>query len=124
MPEVPDFSFLPDIAPEEYHHPHLAPGVPRARLPAAFEAYVPPRRSRFGPGQDDLSSSDEDEDEARRRDQRKKAAAAAARERRAKAAKGADGPGEEEADDRLYCICQTLYDPEVSIGRPSLATRM
>ncbi|GAA5878847.1 hypothetical protein JCM3774_000984 [Rhodotorula dairenensis] len=113
-PEAPDFSFLPDIAPSEYHHPRLAPSVPRPRLPPAFEAYVPPRRSRFGADRNDSSSSDEDEEDVKRREQRRKAQAAAARERRLKAAKGGRGGGgaAEEEDDRLYCICQTLYDPE------------
>lgn len=115
-PEAPDYSFLPDIAPSEYHHPRLAPTVPRPRLPPAFEAYVPPRRSRFDADGNDSSSSDEDEEDLKRREQRRKAQAAAARERRLKAAKGGRGRGgaAEEEDDRLYCICQTLYDPEVS----------
>lgn len=117
-PEAPDYSFLPDMAPNEYHHPRLAPSVPRPRLAPAFEAYVPPRRSRFGADANDSSSSDEDEDDVKRREQRRKAQAAAAREKRLKAAKRGAGEGAEEEDDRLYCICQTLYDPEVSGYRP------
>lgn len=122
-PEAPDYSFLPDIAPSDYHHPRLDPSVPRPRLPAAFEAYVPPRRSRFGPGQDDSSSSDDDGEDAKRREQKRKAQAAAARERRLRAAKGNGGGPEEEEDDRLYCVCHTLYNPEVSPRNPLCPSR-
>ncbi|GAA5933685.1 hypothetical protein JCM1841_005505 [Sporobolomyces salmonicolor] len=84
---------------------HLVSSSPstRPRLSAPFESYMPPRAG--------AESDEEDEEELKRRAQQRRAATLAARGKsRAKIAEERGGEGEE--DDRLYCVCQELYDPE------------
>ncbi|GAA5867586.1 hypothetical protein JCM1840_002562 [Sporobolomyces johnsonii] len=75
----------------------------RPRLSAPFESYIPPHAG--------AESDEEDEEELKRRAQQRRAATLAAKGKsRAKIAEERGGEGEE--DDRLYCVCQELYDPE------------
>ncbi|GAA6019027.1 hypothetical protein JCM10207_006292 [Rhodosporidiobolus poonsookiae] len=104
LPSHPAFAYL--HSPSSYVHPSLSDPT-RARLPAAFESYAPPKTNKLG-------ESDDEEDEAeRRRERARKAAQSAARERERRGKRGKEkrGDGDEE-DDRLYCICQELYNPE------------
>ena len=94
----------PPLSPSSYIHPRLDPSHPRPALPRAFEAYRPPRRATIGGDEDETDSEDE---EARRRARRAQEAARKGKHR-AKAKEE-----DEEVDDRLYCVCEELYDPEV-----------
>ncbi|GJN91918.1 hypothetical protein Rhopal_004943-T1 [Rhodotorula paludigena] len=96
----------PPLSPSAYVHPRLDPSLPRATLPAAFEAYAPPRRATFGVGDDDSDSEDED---ARRKERQRRAAM---QKGKSKAKAKEDEEDDSEVDDRLYCICKELYDPE------------
>ncbi|BGP44232.1 COMPASS (complex proteins associated with Set1p) component [Rhodotorula kratochvilovae] len=93
----------PPLSPSSYIHPRLDPSHPRPALPRAFEAYRPPRRATIGGDEDETDSEDE---EARRRARRAQEAARKGKNR-AKAKED-----DEEVDDRLYCVCEELYDPE------------
>ncbi|GAA5879901.1 hypothetical protein JCM8547_005314 [Rhodosporidiobolus lusitaniae] len=93
--------------PSSFIHPRLRNLSPSSDppLPAAFTDYRPPKG---GKPQDD---SDSDDEETRRRERAKRAAAASRGKRRRR---GDDDEEEdsEEKDDRLYCVCRKLYDPE------------
>ncbi|GAA5856887.1 hypothetical protein JCM9279_007590 [Rhodotorula babjevae] len=97
----------PPMSPSSYVHPRLNPSHPRPRLPPTFEAYRPPRRATFVADPDD-TDSEEDEDARRLARSRRAQEAARKGKNRANRAKEDD----EEVDDRLYCICKELYDPE------------
>lgn len=56
------------------------------------------------------SEDDEDEDAARKRVQARRAATLAAK---GKSRARTEEEEREESDDRLYCVCRELYDPEV-----------
>ncbi|GAA6033659.1 hypothetical protein JCM8097_004370 [Rhodosporidiobolus ruineniae] len=115
-------AILPTTAPAESIHPsfqHSGPPSafihPRLRdrtnlassLPAAFAAYRPPKS---GKANDD---SDEDgDDETRRRERARRAAQAAAQARGKRRRGQEEDDDDEEKDDRLYCVCRELYDPE------------
>ncbi|GAA5923720.1 SPP1 family PHD finger domain-containing protein [Sporobolomyces koalae] len=78
-----------------------------AGLSASFRTYVPPR---IGPNGTVVSDSEEeDEDVVRKRAQAKRSAALAAK---GKSRARQEEEAREEADDRLYCVCRELYDPE------------
>lgn len=96
------------MSPSSYVHPRLDPSHPRPHLPPQFETYRPPRRATIG-ADDDETDSDDDEDARRKERSRRAAEAARKGKNRANRAKEDD----EEVDDRLYCICKELYDPEV-----------
>ncbi|GAA5930468.1 hypothetical protein JCM3775_004401 [Rhodotorula graminis] len=97
----------PPMSPSSYVHPRLNPSHPRPSLPPAFEAYRPPRRATFAADPDD---TDSEEDEDARRQARSRRAQEAARKGKNRANRAKDD--DEEVDDRLYCICKELYDPE------------
>ncbi|GAA5828022.1 hypothetical protein JCM11251_005694 [Rhodosporidiobolus azoricus] len=90
--------------PSTFIHPRLR-SPPLHPLPAAFMSYRPPKGGRMD---NDTDEDDGDEDQ-RRRDRAKRAAAAARGKRKKDQEEEDDG---EEKDDRLYCICKTLYNPE------------
>lgn len=77
-------------------------------LSPAFQNYVTPR---IGPGGAPLTDSedDEDEDATRKRVQARRAATLAAKGK----SRAREEEEKEESDDRLYCVCRELYDPEV-----------
>ncbi|GAA5919910.1 hypothetical protein JCM6882_005488 [Rhodosporidiobolus microsporus] len=97
-------SFLHTGSPSSFVHPRLRSPPPHP-LPSAFEAYRPPKG---GKANDD--SDDEDGDEEQRRRERARRAAAAARGKKKRDLEEEDDG--EEKDDRLYCICKELYNPE------------
>ncbi|GAA6053551.1 hypothetical protein JCM3770_005190 [Rhodotorula araucariae] len=95
---------VPPLSPSSYVHPRLDPAHPRPQLPGAFEAYRPPRRATLG----DEEETDSEDEDARRRERSRRAQEAARKGKNRAKAKEED----EEVDDRLYCVCQELYDPE------------
>lgn len=77
-------------------------------LSAPFRDYVPPR---IGPNGAVISDSeDEDEDVVRKRAQARRTAALAAK---GKSRAKIEEEERDEVDERLYCICRGLYEPDV-----------
>lgn len=78
-------------------------------LSPAFRSYVAPKIGAGGAPLTD-SEDEEDEDAARKRAQARRAATLAAK---GKSRARNEEEEKEESDDRQYCVCKELYDPEV-----------
>lgn len=99
---------LPSASAQAPRPPFVRPAktqLPAGPLSTPFESYAPPR-----------GSDSEEDDVAKAWNNRRKGKG------RVKVAMNGQehGEEEEEEDDRLYCICQKLYDPEVSCLAPVL----
>lgn len=96
---------LPSASAQAARRPYVRPAkteLPTGPLSAPFESYAPPR-----------ASDSEEDDLAKAWSNRRKGKG------RVKVATNGQEQGEEEVeeDDRLYCICQKLYEPEVSFSK-------
>ncbi|GAA5974358.1 hypothetical protein JCM11641_005233 [Rhodosporidiobolus odoratus] len=98
-PATIDPSFTHTGSPSSFIHPKLRDRP--ATLPAAFEAYRPPKNGKH-------DESDEEDEEARRRERARRSAAASRGKRR----REEDEEDEDGEDSRRYCICNELYNPE------------